>query len=102
MNRLTSHNCNLNIWDHLPDAVWDKVSDLYQSMPGWRGFTDGIPYWFGKEEDEVYITASVEPSGLSFYAQMNQDDWLLWIETFKSEATKVLGFDVGEPEDGFI
>ncbi|WP_342563164.1 hypothetical protein NST84_27100 [Paenibacillus sp. FSL R7-0345] len=102
MNRLTSHNCNLNIWDHLSDEVWEKVSDLYQSMPGWAGYKDGIPYWFGQEDDDVYIVASVEPSGLSFYAQMNQSDWDIWMETFKSEATKVLGFDVGEPEDGFM
>ncbi|MBY0014025.1 hypothetical protein [Paenibacillus typhae] len=102
MNEQTNHNCNLNIWRHLPDEVWDKVSELYKSMPGWIGYKDGIPYWFGQEEDDVYIAASVEPSGLSFFAQMNQRDWELWITTFKSEATRVLGFDVGEPEDGFI
>ncbi|MDH6509002.1 hypothetical protein M2108_003980 [Paenibacillus sp. PastM-3] len=30
----TNHNCNLNIWGHLPDEVWDKVFELYKSMPG--------------------------------------------------------------------
>lgn len=101
MNTTTSHNCNLNIWYYLPDEVWDKVPYLYESMPGWVGYKNGIPYWFGHENDDVFIVASVEPSGLSFYAQMTNRDWNSWIEKFKLQATKVLGFDVGEPEDGF-
>lgn len=50
----------------------------------------------------MFIVASVEPSGLSFYAQMSDEDWNSWIGRFKIEATKLLGFEVGEPEDGFI
>lgn len=102
MNNINSHNCNLNIRYDLPDEVWDKVSKVYENMPGWIGYKSGIPYWFGTDEDDVFIEASVEPSGLSFYAQMNSDVWMSWIETFKLEATKVLGFDVGEPEDGYM
>ncbi|UJF33567.1 hypothetical protein [Paenibacillus hexagrammi] len=94
------HSCNLNIWYYLPDQEWSKLSKLYESMPGWIGYKNGAAYWFG-QEDDIFITASVEPSGLSFYAQLNNSDWNSWIERFKSEATKVLGFDVGEPEDGF-
>jgi len=96
------HNCNLNIWYYLPNEEWEKISKLYESMPGWIGYKNGVPYWFGQEDDDIYITASVEPSGLSFYAQLNNSDWNSWIERFKSEATKELGFEVGEPEDGFL
>ncbi|MFB8372847.1 hypothetical protein [Paenibacillus taichungensis] len=99
MNNINSHNCNLNIRYDLPDEVWDKVSKVYEHMPGWIGYKSGVPYWFGSEEDDVFIEASVEPSGLSFYAL---DDWVSWIETFKLEASKVLGFEVGEPEDGYM
>ncbi|MGN7387488.1 hypothetical protein [Sporosarcina sp. SAFN-015] len=102
MSDINSQNCNLNIWYYLPDNVWDKVKNIYESMPGWKGYKDGIPYWFGCEEDNVFITASVEPSGLSFYARMSNDDWHSWIERFKLEATQVLGFAVGEPEEGFM
>ncbi|WP_151736779.1 hypothetical protein [Paenibacillus tengchongensis] len=102
MNRISAHQCNLNIWHDLPEEVWSKVADIYKAMPGWIGYHNGIPYWFGQEKDEVYIEASVEPSGLSFYAQMTKSDWDSWIERFKSEATQVLGYDVGEPEDGFV
>lgn len=102
MANKSSHNCNLNIRFYLPDEEWNKISNLYESMPGWIGYKNGVPYWFGQEDDDIYITASVEPSGLSFYAQLNNSDWNSWVERFKSEATKVLGFDVGEPEDGFL
>ncbi|MED3549214.1 hypothetical protein [Cytobacillus praedii] len=48
------------------------------------------------------IVASVESSGLSFYAQMSNGDWRSWIGKFKLVMTKVIGFDVGEPEEIFI
>lgn len=44
MSIITSHHCNLNIWDHLPDEVWNKVAAIYKLMPGWIGYKDGIPY----------------------------------------------------------
>lgn len=102
MSKARSQNCNLNIWYYLPNEEWNKVSYLYERMPGWIGYKNAIPYWFGQEDDEIYITASVEPSGLSFHGQMNNSDWSSWINKFKSEATKLLGFEVGEPEDGFV
>lgn len=102
MSDINSQTCNLNIWYYLPDEVWGKVTKIYETMPGWIGYKNGIPYWFGQEDDAVFIMASVEPSGLSFYAQMSNSEWSSWIERFKLEATKVVGFDVGEPEEGFI
>lgn len=38
MNNINSHNCNLNIRYDLPDEVWDKVSKVYERMPGWIGY----------------------------------------------------------------
>ncbi|WP_238654012.1 hypothetical protein [Paenibacillus piscarius] len=96
---MNTHNCNLNIWAHLPEETWTQVAELYQSMPGWLGYIEGIPCWYGQETDEMFITASVEPSGLSFYARMDQSEWEAWIGRFKAEATRELGFAVGEPED---
>lgn len=102
MTNRSYHNCNLNIWYYLPEEEWNKITHLYESMPGWLGYKNGVPYWFGQEDDDLFITASIEPSGLSFYAQLNHSDWNSWIQRFKVEATKALGFDVGEPEDGFM
>ncbi|MBB4825915.1 hypothetical protein HNO89_003151 [Sporosarcina luteola] len=33
---------------------------------------------------------------------MSNREWSSWIEKFKREATEALGFEVGEPEDGFV
>ncbi|GGO01100.1 hypothetical protein [Saccharibacillus kuerlensis] len=102
MDKTNVYNCNLNIRYDLPGKEWQKITALYERMPGWLGYVQGIPHWFGKDEDAIMITASVEPSGLFFHAEMDEDGWERWIGTFKSEASKVLGFEVGEPEDGFV
>jgi hypothetical protein len=70
-------------------------------MPFWSGFIDGSPQWYGQKNDERIITASVEPSGLQFYAELSQEEWEAWFELFKNRASEVLRFEVGEPEDGF-
>lgn len=95
-------NCNLNIWYYMDEEIWNKVVKIYESMEGWLGFNEGIPYWFSHEEDDIFIQASVEPSGLAFYTQMESQKWLSWINRFKVEATNILGFEVGELEDGYM
>lgn len=73
-------------------------------MPGWLGYTNGMPYWFGYDdgnETTKYISASVEIGGLQFYANMMTDEWLLWIGNFKKIATIELGFEVGDVRDGY-
>lgn len=102
MCQINNCNCNLNIWYYMDEEIWNKVVKIYESMEGWLGFNEGIPYWFGHEEDDIFIQASVEPSGLAFYAQMESQKWLSWINRFKVEATNILGFEVGEPEDGYM
>lgn len=93
------HNHNLNIHYTLPKEVWSKLEQLYVEMPYWNGFVNSGPEWYGK--DRKLITVSVEPSGLQFYAKLPQDEWEQWFELFKSKASKLLGYPVGEPEDGF-
>ncbi|MBZ9692294.1 hypothetical protein [Clostridium sp. M14] len=95
------HNHNLNIHYSLSQDIWDKVDQLYSEMPFWSGFIDGNPQWYGQKNDERIIIASVEPSGLQFYAELFQEEWDAWFELFKNRASEVLGFEVGEPEDGF-
>lgn len=90
---------NLNIHWSLPDRIWEELSRLYAEMPGWKGMVDGAATWYG--EDERIIEASSEPSGLQFYARMPEGEWQEWIEEFKSKATALLGYEIGEPEDGY-
>jgi len=95
------HNHNLNIPCSLPAETWENLSGLYSEMPGWSGFINGIPQWYAQNNDERIITASVEPSGLQFYAELPQEEWDFWFELFKNRASEILGFEIGEPEDGF-
>ena len=95
------HNHNLNIHYSSPRDTWDKLAKIYSEMPGWSGFIDGIPQWYEQKNDKRIITISVEPSGLQFYAEMPQEEWDTWFNIFKKKASGVLGFEIGEPEDGF-
>lgn len=88
-------NINLNIHWESPKEVWDKLDKIYQNMPGWKG----NQVWFG--EEEKIIEVSVEPSGLQFYAEMPKEEWEIWIKQFKDKATEALGYEIGEPEDGY-
>lgn len=102
------HECNLNIRYDLPKEILAKLERVYSKMPGWLGFGtkdngyDGIPHWFSFKEDEKYVLASIEPGGLQFEANMDKDEWLSWKTDFKKIATEVLGFNVGEIEEGEV
>lgn len=93
------HNHNLNIHYTTLAEIWDKLNKLYFEMLFWNGFVNGCPQWYGN--DEKLIEASVEPSGLQFYAKLPEEEWNSWFELFKSRASELLGFQVGESEDGF-
>ena len=93
------HNRNINIHYSAPQEVWETLQQLYEEMPYWNGFVDGCPQWYGFENK--LIEASVEPSGLQFYAKLPQEEWEAWFVLFQQRATALLGYPVGEPEDGF-
>lgn len=100
--------CNLNIRYDLPKEVWNKLPLVYEKMNGWIGFgkdgngKNGIPYWFGYMEEKKFIYASNEPSGLQFSANMKLDEWMEWKAEFKQNATEILGFKIGEIEEGEV
>ncbi len=105
---METHYCNMNIRYDLPKEIWEKVELVYAQMPGWLGFGkkgmgyEGLPYWYSFNGDEKYIFASIEPGGLQFEANMNEDEWLLWKANFKKIATEILRFKVGEIEEGEV
>ena len=35
------------------------------------------------------------------YAEMPLEEWNEWLQLFKEKATVVLGYPIGEPEDGY-
>ncbi len=108
MNDTGYHECNLNVRHDLPIDILEKVVLVYKRMPGWLGFgkdgteKEGIPCWFSYNEDEKYVLGSIEPSGLHFEANMDKGEWMDWKSQFKKIATEVLGFKVGEIEEGEV
>ena len=48
------HNINLNIHYSAPQEVWDKIGVLYSQMPGWKGYVDGCPKWYGEDGFEFH------------------------------------------------
>ncbi len=109
MSIISYESRNLNIKYDLPDRIWENISEVYKEMEGWLGYgnghvgEEGIPYWFSFNEEEKCINASVEPIGLQFSAfNMDEQDWENWLKKIKNIATKILGFKVGELENGEV
>ena len=67
------HNHNLNIHYSIPENLWNELVEMFAQLPHYRGFSDGCPQWYGC--DGKLIEASLETSGLQFYAELPQEEW---------------------------
>ncbi len=90
-------NINLNIHYSAPDEIWDKISEVYQSMPYWAGDGQGAK-WTGEHID---LWASVKPGGIQIAGIMPNAVWEAWYGELKAKLTEALGYEIGEPEDGY-
>ena len=90
------HDICLNIHYSAPVEVWEKINNVYKSMPYWSD--DKFPHWIG---DDIDIYASVEPGGIQISGVMPEDIWNSWYNTLKKRLTDVLGYEIGEPEEGY-
>ena len=91
------HCVNLNIhWD-APREVWQKISEVYKTMPYWVK-NNNAPLWVG---ENIHLCASVEPSGLQISGKMPDDIWEEWYSDLKKKLTVALGYEIGEPEEGY-
>lgn len=88
---------NLNIHYSTPEEIWDKINEVYKSMPYWAG-NDNEVKWIGKDID---LWASVEPSGIQIAGIMPDYIWNEWYSSLKHKLTESLGYEVGEPEEGY-
>lgn len=91
------HDVTLNIHYSAPDEVWERIGNVYQSMPYWAGDDQG-PKWIGENID---LWASVEPGGIQIAGDMPEDIWKTWYPKLKTDLSSALGYAIGEPEDGF-
>ncbi len=91
------HDINLNIHYSAPQPIWDKIGFVYESMPYWAGYQD-LPRWIG---ENVNLWASVEPSGIQIQGTMPEAVWNAWYCLLKKKLTEALGYEIGEPEEGY-
>lgn len=91
------HDINLNIHYSAPKEIWDKIEVVYRTMPYWVGKGNETS-WIGKN---INLWASVEPSGIQIAGTMPENIWNEWYSSLKKKLTKVLGYEIGEPEEGY-
>jgi hypothetical protein len=59
-------------------------------MVGWQGYDkEGCPCWFGTSQQNSYIWASVDPSGLLIVAQLDDLLWQNWLDQFQHRLSTV-------------
>ena len=91
------HNINLNIHYTAPAQIWDKIGKVYSQMPYWdKNASD--PQWTG---NNISLWASAEPGGIQIAGIMPDDIWEIWYALLKKKLTEALGYEIGEPEDGY-
>ena len=91
------YSINLNIHYSVPEKIWEIIGRVYEVMPYWEGYENG-PHGVGKDID---LWASIEPSGLQIAGIMPNDIWEEWYALLKKRLTEVLGYEIGEPEEGY-
>lgn len=87
----------MNIHYSAPEEIWIKIDGIYKTMPYWAGNDNGLE-WVGEGID---LWASVEPSGIQIAGTMPDDIWNEWYNSLKNKLTKALGYEIGEPEEGY-
>ncbi len=92
------HDICLNIHYSAPDEVWEKIGSVYLSMPYWAENNIISPCWKG---DNIELFACAEPGGIQICGTMPEGIWEDWIKMLKSKLTQALGYEIGEPENGF-
>ena len=66
------------------DSDWKSLMGIYRQLPGWQNPAEGVPFWFGVDEDNPpYLAASVEPSGLMVHGVLPLEDWEGWDSKFR-------------------
>lgn len=65
------HDIQLNIHYSAPEEVWEKIGNVYRTMPYWCE-KDNRPRWIG---ENINLWASVESSGVQIAGTMPDDIW---------------------------
>lgn len=92
-----NHEITLNVRYDIPEREWQIVSDIYRSMDGWLAAED-LPRWYGTEDDEKYILASVEPGGIQFGGKIEAALWTSWLTVLCARLSVALGREIHDVE----
>lgn len=87
----------LNIRYDIPESEWTIIGDIYKNMDGWLG-SDGLPRWYGTEDNAKYIYASVEPGGIQFVGNMDPAYWTAWMTVLCAKLSIALGREIHDAE----
>lgn len=87
----------LNLPYDLSDTEAAKVLEVYRQMDGWIENKD-FPYWYGTEDDDQFICASLEPSGLVLTGNVDEIVWIGWITVLCAKLTLALGRETHDAE----
>jgi hypothetical protein len=84
----------------LSPSQWAAAVDVFRGMDGWLGFNpaDNTPQWYGRESDERYVWASVEPSGLLVEGNLDSDLWTGWLTVLCARLSLALGMEIRDAE----
>lgn len=93
-----NHDICLNIHYSAPQEIWDRINEIYKSMPYWAERENSLPQWCG---ENINLVASVESGGIQISGDMPENIWNDWIKTLTDRLTKALGYQIGQPEDGY-
>jgi len=90
-------NITLNLPYTLSKEEWDKVEKVFKELDGWMNH-EQYAYWYGEEDDDRYITASVEPSGLLLSGKIEDDLWTSWLTMLCAKLSVALDREVYDAE----
>jgi len=85
----------LNLPYDLSNADWDKVAAIYRAMDGWL---EEYASWFGPQDSERFITASIEPGGLLVEGNIDPLLFRGWITKLCAKLTAALGKEIYDAE----
>jgi hypothetical protein len=87
----------LNLPYDLSGSEAATILDVYRQMDGWIDNKD-LPCWYGTEQDDRFIWASLEPSGLLLVGNVDERVWIGWITVLCAKLTLALGREIHDAE----
>ncbi len=82
-------------FSNFTEAHWKRLDVTYQSLPEFVDYGNcDIPFWFGTEDSPLFLSASVEPSGLLVHGRLSAEQWLAWDTKFREHLPEFPTFEV--------